>query len=314
MRYWWVNQNKTYQIEVKGGFLWSPKTRKGGLKNYFYDTMTFVRPGDIVFSFFKTRIQAVGVVQRSAMTAPKPAEFGAAGVAWDSTGWLVDVEFIPCQTPFRPKDVIEHLRQYLPAKYSPLLQNGNGVQNLYLTEIQESFAFALLAFGGMGLEGILHQLAPIEDPVDEAFVSVPPLQDAPKFLDGDPVKIQEVEARRGQGIFKHNLRLIESQCRLTGVKNLRHLRASHIKPWSKSTDSEKVDGANGLLLSPHVDHLFDRGFISFKNNGEILRSPVLDPVVMVQWSLDKVESAGSFNSEQSDYLEYHRDSIFRASV
>jgi hypothetical protein len=68
------------------------------------------------------------------------------------------------------------------------------------------------------------------------------------------------------------------------------------------------------LLSPHIDHLFDRGFISFKNDGQILKSLTLDPIVMIQWSLDKIESAGSFNAEQSSYLEYHRDLIFRISA
>jgi hypothetical protein len=37
MRYWWVNQNQTFELEVPGGFLWSPKTKSDGAKNYFYD-------------------------------------------------------------------------------------------------------------------------------------------------------------------------------------------------------------------------------------------------------------------------------------
>jgi hypothetical protein len=48
---WWVNQNKTYDFEVPGGFLWSPKTNKNGAKNQFYDNMTLVKPGDLFFHF-----------------------------------------------------------------------------------------------------------------------------------------------------------------------------------------------------------------------------------------------------------------------
>jgi putative restriction endonuclease len=60
---------------------------------------------------------------------------------------------------------------------------------------------------------------------------------------------------------------IERCCRITGVNNLAHLRASHCKPWRDSNNEERLHGENGLLLTPTIDHLFDRGFISFENAG-----------------------------------------------
>src|SRR4051794_29716353 len=72
-RYWWVNQNKTHTEEIDGGFLWSPKTKSNGHRNPFYDSMREVWPGDIVFSFYDTRIQAIGIATAKAETAPKPA-------------------------------------------------------------------------------------------------------------------------------------------------------------------------------------------------------------------------------------------------
>jgi hypothetical protein len=47
----------------------------------------------------------------------------------------------------------------------------------------------------------------------------------------------------------------ESRCRVTGVDDKAHLRASQITPWKDCTNTEKVHGCNGLLLAPHVDHL-----------------------------------------------------------
>lgn len=76
-------------------------------------------------------------------------------------------------------------------------------------------------------------------------------------------KRQLVNERIGQGPFKSNVRLNEHGCRVTGVQQLHHLRASHIKPWKDSDDEEKPHRCNGPLLAPRVDHLFDRGFISF---------------------------------------------------
>jgi hypothetical protein len=35
-----------------------------------------------------------------------------------------------------------------------------------------------------------------------------------------------------------------------------------------------LDGENGLLLAPNVDHLFGRGFIGFEDAGRLIISPV----------------------------------------
>src|SRR3546814_510706 len=82
-----------------------------------------------------------------------------------------------------------------------------------------------------------------------------------------------VMARRGQGLFKQNVQRIEAFCRVTKVDRIEHLRASHCKPWRDASNVERLDGDNGLLLTPDVDHLFDRGFISFEDNGTVLVSP-----------------------------------------
>ena len=119
-------------------------------------------------------------------------------------------------------------------------------------------------------------------------------------------------ARVGQGLYRRRLGSIEHCCRLTLVGDKEHLRASHIKPWRDATDEERLDGNNGLLLSPHVDYLFDHGFISFTDNGELLISPTLNKTVLTQWGI-RDNNVGSFNPQQQTYLAYHRANIFRAS-
>ncbi len=308
MRYWWVNQNQTYQFEVPGGFLWSPKRRKDGGRNRFYDSMTEVRPGDIVFSFCDTFIRAVGVVQREAVTAPKP-DFRTAGSNWSNEGWFVEVEFVELDSPIRPKDFMPQIAPLLAEKYAPLQANGNGLQGVYLTEISPEFAQLLTMLTDANLPSIQHELAPRVDTESDYEIN---LEIEARHLEGDLEKIQLTKSRRGQGIFKANVRLLETKCRVTGVANMKHLRASHIKPWAVADNNEKLDGANGLLLSPHVDHLFDRGFISFDNSGEILVSRDLNPVVLQQWSIRTPSNVGSFRKEQQEYLEYHRDAVFVA--
>jgi len=309
MRYWWVNQNQTFEYEVPGGFLWSPKTRIDGAKNYFYECMKEVTPGDLVFSFKDTFIKAIGVVQKPAYEAPKP-DFGGQGENWAQSGWLVEVEFSKQIAEFKPKDFMDAIVPLLYPKYAPLQENGAGLQGVYLTEISEEFGRLLIALSSAPIIDILKEFEPV---IDEDSEYVIDLEISQKHLQGDLEKIQLVKARRGQGLFKANVRLIEGGCRVTGVTEIKHLRASHIKPWSQSDNKEKLDGHNGLLLSPHVDHLFDRGFISFKQQGELLISKKLNQAVLDDWEIEVPANVGSFTEAQENYLAFHRDKVFKSA-
>lgn len=85
MCYWWVNQNQTFHQKVEGGYLWSPKRSAGGARNPFYELMREVSPGDLIFSFMDTRIQAMGIAQSYCWESPKPIEFGSAGSNWETS-------------------------------------------------------------------------------------------------------------------------------------------------------------------------------------------------------------------------------------
>ncbi|MEI6914209.1 MAG: HNH endonuclease signature motif containing protein, partial [Armatimonadota bacterium] len=79
----------------------------------------------------------------------------------------------------------------------------------------------------------------------------------------------------------------ERECRLTHVGNPTHLIASHIKPWRESNNDERLAGGNGLLLTPSIDHLFDRGFITFGEYGWTADKPdyaklPYDPIAMIR--------------------------------
>ena len=105
---------------------------------------------------------------------------------------------------------------------------------------------------------------------------------------------------------------IERACRITGVTREEHLRASHCKPWRDSSNEERLDGENGLLLTPNADHLFDRGFIGFEDNGDVLVSPVAhaDSLRRMGVPMDRSVEVGRFTHVQAGFLEYHRDAVF----
>ena len=119
-----------------------------------------------------------------------------------------------------------------------------------------------------------------------------------------------VDARKGQGKYKKNLNKVEKKCRFSGVTDSTYLIASHIKPWKNSNNQERLDGNNGLLLAPNFDKLFDKGFISIEDNGNLIFSEDLSDEVFDLWELNKYKNLGEFNLEQKKYLKYHRRYVF----
>lgn len=304
MRYWWVNQNQTYRTEIRGNFMWSPKANANGARNPFYDFMREAQPGHIVFSFADTRIKALGIVTGVAQTAPKP-DFGSAGGNWSKEGWFVPVYYCAIESAIRPMEHMAILRPFLPLRYSPLQPNGHGLQGVYLTSVPEPLADALIGLMGPSYYQALAIITGFPSAPDvESVDDVPTGELTPTFRD------QLIRARRGQGVFRSLVLLNEAQCRVTKVRDPKHLRASHIKPWRSATDDERLNGFNGLLLSPHVDHLFDKGYITFSNDERLLVVPEARENLLDKWGIDAGVRVGEFNREQQAFLEHHRINVF----
>jgi len=276
--------------------------------------MKRVRPGDIVFTYAGAEIRAVGRCSAPAILAPKPGEFGASGDSWGDEGWKVPVEFKTLRTPLRPKDHMDVIEPSLPVKYSPIQPNGDGNQGAYLAALPAEMAEAVIGLLGDSWDEIEAFLSTeLIDQIDMFEESEAEIEQAVRNrtdLD-ETEKLRLVNSRRGQGIYRQNLEGFEKCCRITGVSNLLHLRASHIKPWRASTNFEKLDGNNGLLLSPHIDHLFDQGFISFTDTGKVLICPSADFETLNIWGIERDAQCGAFRPEQLPYLEFHREFIFR---
>ncbi len=121
------------------------------------------------------------------------------------------------------------------------------------------------------------------------------------------------KARIGQGKFRANVITVEARgCRLTGVTDIRLLRAGHIKPWAVCTNAERLDGHNGLMFTPAADHLFDQGFISFTDDGDlIVATSYVDEADIRRLGLNLGANVGRFSRKQRYYLAYHRDNVFK---
>lgn len=119
-----------------------------------------------------------------------------------------------------------------------------------------------------------------------------------------------IKSRRGQGLFRSRSIQLWKTCSVTGFSKSDVLIASHIKPWKVSANQERIDHYNSLLLVPSLDKLFDKGYIGFESNGQILISDrIMKP------DLDRIGVNTSLRlkqipSETKSYLEYHREYCF----
>lgn len=312
MRYWWVSQNQTFRHEVQGGYLWSPQSVER--RNPYWDFMLEVEPGDLILSFNDTRIAAIGIAESVAYESPKP-DFGAAGRQWDDIGWRVDVRFteLPTGERIRPREHMALLSSLLPDRYSPLRRDGNGNQ-IYLTELPAALAKALLSLLGptgqtVAAEGRRFDRRQADSVVEERLTHL---------IDEQPLDATERQAltlaRRGQGRFRSDLMFRDPRCLVTGVEDDRLLVASHIRPWARChTHRERLDPANGVLLTPTYDRLFDRGFITFDESGSIEVSPQLTRTTIERLRFDPLTKVRRFEPESAGYLAYHQEHVFLAS-
>ena len=122
-----------------------------------------------------------------------------------------------------------------------------------------------------------------------------------------------VKQRIGQDRFrKALLEYWDGACAVTGIAVPELLRASHAKPWADcESDEERLNAYNGFLLCAHLDALFDRGLMTFDQEGVVVFSNELSGEVREQLHLeDQLKLRWATDAHQA-FLDYHRDKVFR---
>ncbi|MBH8609427.1 HNH endonuclease [Thermoactinomyces sp. CICC 10521] len=124
-------------------------------------------------------------------------------------------------------------------------------------------------------------------------------------------KKQLLKVRIGHGEFKKRLKELDCSCKICGLKEEALLIASHIKPWSQSSSKERLDVFNGFLLCPSHDALFDKGYISFDDDGKILISKLLN---VESYKLLNINTETKINilKGHKRYLHWHRMNVFKS--
>ncbi|PKE39175.1 HNH endonuclease [Macrococcoides caseolyticum] len=120
-------------------------------------------------------------------------------------------------------------------------------------------------------------------------------------------KKYNLKVRLAQSEFRNNLLSKHSKCLLCDIDFKPILIASHIKPWSECSDSERLDINNGFLLCPLHDKLFDKGLISFNEDTLVIS----DKIKNKDFFKSNSKKIYNFNNEQKSFLSYHKNNIFK---
>ncbi|MFK4072360.1 HNH endonuclease [Ectopseudomonas khazarica] len=303
--FWWVNHKQTHEDEIREGYIWSPTANRNGAKNQTYINLTRVEPGDYIISYADGLIRAIGRATGRYREEKIPENHWEAE-GWDADGWMVPIAWVRLSSPIRPKSYIADIAPHLPGKYSPLQPNGNGNQGCYLASVSRELGELILT--------LVEEDAALQ--LSLASVTEEERKEAEQILAVEEADLTETEktqlgkARVGQGLFRLRVLQIEPRCRITGVQDPAFLIASHIKPWRECDNFERLDGLNGLMLAPHIDKLFDCGWISFENNGDLIVAEGASSILEA-WKIDPALNVGAFSKEQAAYLNHHRDFILK---
>lgn len=121
-----------------------------------------------------------------------------------------------------------------------------------------------------------------------------------------------LNSRIGQGLFRTKLIEYWGKCAVSGASCINLLRASHIKPWKSSTNAERLNHFNGLLLAPNLDAAFDSGFVTFDRQGRIVLSRRMSGATAYQLHISSKMRIDSklLAHEHHVFLDHHREHVY----
>lgn len=302
MAVWWVFQNDSYERSRDGGYLWAPISDKAGNKKFHWETMTKVVAGDLILSCKNRSIVALSTAKGAAYLADQPHPDDAK--QWTIEGRRVDVAYVDLPSPLLVDDLTD-IFDLLNESNGPLSaatakrEAGRGKEG-YLWPVSPRAAIALFEY--------LDRKVDVSEAINVG--SEVPLPGPVS----DTTRLTLSEARTKQADFRRGLEeWWGGRCAVTGVDISSLLIASHIVPWRLSNKEERADSANGLLLEPGLDRLFDKGLITFDDSGQMLISENLSEINRDALGLThELRLRKDLTPRQKTYLEFHREFLFQS--
>ncbi|NTY85527.1 HNH endonuclease [Serratia fonticola] len=256
MSFFWVNIGGSYKEVKEQNFLWAPQygMNKNGQKfsNASWEAVKGVKAGDVIFCNKDREIVYVATATADAKPAPRP--LSRSFDKWEREGTRVDVELTVLECPIDVSPFSEIFIEKFNERSEPSVFAENGFcTQTYMCKIPEVAAKMIASFINENVSiDFNKEIAKVEEAKGRTKETI-------------------IQARVGHGPYREKLfKKWGGKCAVTGIALESMLTASHIVSWSISNDKEKVDPYNGFPLIPNLDRLFDRGMISFDDNGHLL--------------------------------------------
>ncbi|MCJ1908944.1 HNH endonuclease [Planococcus ruber] len=299
-----VMQGETYQEEKNAGLLWAPETDKAGMVPHSYQRLMEVKKGDRIFHYVKGAIVAISVAKDTFKKERKPYEEGMLENE-SAAGYLVPVEYRELENPLLVKDCLVDILPLLPVKYAAFKEDGTGNPG-YLYPCNEELAIELL-------EGIsrLNVYVPEAEQLELAMEVVRMTEHNPLItLIAETIMEMKTKIQRGQLQFRKSLLpLWHKECPLCGMDIDAALKAGYAKPWKDSTDAEKINPFNGLLLCSNHEAMFTAGFISFTAGGTLHIAQQIPEERYAEYGLKKGKKISVY-PENGEFFRWHKRKIF----
>lgn len=300
MNFYIVMQGKTYEQAKEASVVWCSIYDNSGQTPHSWERMNDVKQGDAIFHCVKGEIVAISIAQEDCHKGEDPIGEER------QIGNQFTTAYEPLQIPIAIKANLEQIQQLLPVKYSPFQQNGDGNQG-FLYPCNEMLAIKLLE--------LISDANIYEENVEQLEFAMGLIAQKERNTLAPILFETEAEAklkiRRGQQKFKKQLMpLWDHHCALCGIKLPELLKASHSKPWKDSTDEERLDPYNGILLCSNHDTLYDLGYIAFDGTGKIHISPELAKEDYSKYGIHEKMRVNRVE-ENKKYFKWHKREVFR---
>lgn len=299
-----VMQGETYQEERNAGVLWTPQIDKSGMVPHSWNRMQELKKGDIVFHYVKGYVVAISRVRKDCSKGSKPKSADEQSQE-NEDAYIARAEYRELENPLSVKECFHEIQPLLPVKYAAFQEDASGNSG-YLYPCNEELAMKFLE-----LISSLNIFTLEVEQLELAMEVIKKTEHNPLLgLIAEAELEIKTKVRRGKEQFRESLLpLWNGECPLCGIAISDVLKASHAKPWKDSSDAERLDPFNGVLLCANHAALYSAGLIAFTGGGRLHISGRIPEENYPVYRLRKNMKI-PVSPEHAPYLRWHKRIVF----
>ncbi|MGO1060156.1 HNH endonuclease [Planococcus sp. FY231025] len=292
-----VMQGETYHEERNAGILWTPQIDKSGMVPHSWNRMKELQKGDHVFHYVKGEIVAISSIEEGCHKGGVPNRTKEAFIA--------GARYQELDFPLSVREHFSEIQPLLPLKYSPFQEDASGNSG-YLYPCNEELAMRILE-----LISTQNFFSVEEEQLELAIEVVRRTKHNPLLTMISEMELDiKTKMRRGKAQFRKNLQTLwQEGCPLCGIAIEEAMTASYAKPWKDSTDAERLDPYNGILLCANHAALYTAGLIAFTGGGSLRVASRIPKQLYPVYGLAKGAKVPAA-PEHAPYFRWHKRNIF----